>query len=149
MNMKSFKKKKSQFDYFLKSFSPTGNPFVLCWNFCVFIKSAGRGCLATADAMGAQATERFGKKEKAACLQLQPQRLNRRRKKHCALKRSQLSVFSRAPAVFSWLKTLWWTRDLSILNAFLGMTCERPHEMHKGKKTKTKVQKKETITITP
>ncbi len=31
---------------------------------------------------------------------------------------------------------------LSVLNAFLGATCERPHETHKGKK-KTKVQKKE------
>jgi len=30
---------------------------------------------------------------------------------------------------------------LSVLTAFLGMICERPHEMHKGKKTKTKVQK--------
>ncbi len=59
------------------------------------MKSAGHGCLATADAMRAQATERFGKKEKAAHL------------------------------------------------AFLGATCERPHETHKGKKTKTKVQKKE------
>ncbi len=29
------------------------------------MKSAGHGCLAKADAMGAQATERFGKKEKA------------------------------------------------------------------------------------
>ncbi len=32
------------------------------------MKSAGHGCLATADAMGAQTTERFGKKEKAARL---------------------------------------------------------------------------------
>ncbi len=32
---------------------------------------------------------------------------------------------------------------LSVLNAFLGATCERPHETHKAKKTKTKVQKKE------
>ncbi len=32
------------------------------------MKSAGHGCLATADAMGAQATERFGKEEKAARL---------------------------------------------------------------------------------
>ncbi len=32
------------------------------------MKSAGRGCLAMADAMGEQATERFGKKEKAARL---------------------------------------------------------------------------------
>ncbi len=31
------------------------------------MKSAGLGCLATADAMVAQATERFGKKEKATC----------------------------------------------------------------------------------
>ncbi len=31
------------------------------------MKSAGHGCLATADAMGAQATECFGKEEKAAC----------------------------------------------------------------------------------
>ncbi len=30
-----------------------------------------------------------------------------------------------------------------VLNAFLGATCERPHETQKGKKTKTKVQKKE------
>ncbi len=30
------------------------------------MKSAGHGCLATADATGAQATERFGKEEKAA-----------------------------------------------------------------------------------
>ncbi len=29
------------------------------------MKSTGHGCLATADAMGVQATERFGKKEKA------------------------------------------------------------------------------------
>ncbi len=58
--------------------------------------SAGPVCLATADAMGAQATEHFGKKEKEA---------------------------------------------LSVLTAFLGTICERPHEMHKGKKTKTKVQK--------
>ncbi len=57
------------------------------------MKSAGHCCLATTDAMVAQATECFGKKENA----------------------------------------------LSVLNA----TCERPHEMHKGKKTKTKVQKKE------
>ncbi len=61
------------------------------------MKSAGHGCLATADAMGAQATESFGKKEKAA--------------------------------------------RFSVLNAFLGATCERPHETHKGKKTK--VPKKE------
>ncbi len=45
-----------------------GNPFIHCWNFCVFMKSAGHGCLATADAMGVQATERFGKEEKAAYL---------------------------------------------------------------------------------
>ncbi len=32
------------------------------------MKSAGHGCLVTADAMGAQTTERFGKKEKAARL---------------------------------------------------------------------------------
>ncbi len=63
------------------------------------MKSAGHGCLATADATGAQATERFGKEEKAA--------------------------------------------RFSVLNAFLGATCERPHETHKGKKTKTKVPKKE------
>ncbi len=60
------------------------------------MKSAGHGCLATADAMGVQATECFGK-EKAA--------------------------------------------RFSVLNAFLGATCERPHETHKSKKTK--VPKKE------
>ncbi len=32
------------------------------------MESAGHGCLATADATEAQATERFGKKEKAARL---------------------------------------------------------------------------------
>ncbi len=32
------------------------------------MKSAGHSCLTTADAMGAQATERFGKKEKAVRL---------------------------------------------------------------------------------
>ncbi len=32
---------------------------------------------------------------------------------------------------------------LSVLNAFLGASCEQPHEMHKGKNTKTKTQKKE------
>ncbi len=32
---------------------------------------------------------------------------------------------------------------LSVLNAFLGATCELPHETYKAKKTKTKVQKKE------
>ncbi len=62
------------------------------------MKAASHGCLATADTMGAQATERFGKKEKAPRL---------------------------------------------AFNAFLGATCERPHETHKAKKTKTKVQKKE------
>ncbi len=56
------------------------------------MKSAGQ-------AMGAQATESFGKKEKNGAL--------------------------------------------SVLNAFLGATCEWPHETHKAKKTKTKVQKKE------
>ncbi len=63
------------------------------------MKSAGHGCLAMADAMGAQATERFVWKGESGAL--------------------------------------------SVLNAFLGATCERPHETHKGKKTKTKVQKKE------
>ncbi len=32
------------------------------------MKTTGQGCLAMADAMGAQATERFGKKENAAHL---------------------------------------------------------------------------------
>ncbi len=62
------------------------------------MKSAGHGCLATAEAMGAQATELWKEGENGA---------------------------------------------LSVLNAFLGATCERPHETHKAKKTKTKVQKKE------
>ncbi len=62
------------------------------------MKSVGHGCLATADATGAQATERFGKKEKVARLR-----------------------FKRV----------------------LGATRERPHETHKAKKTKAKVQKKE------
>ncbi len=31
----------------------------------------------------------------------------------------------------------------ALLNGFLGATCEWPNEMHKGKNTKTKVQKKE------
>ncbi len=56
------------------------------------MKSAGHGCLATADAMGALWKEG----ENAA---------------------------------------------LSVLNSFLGATCERPHETHKAKKTKTKERK--------
>ncbi len=41
-----------------------GNHFILCWNLC-FMKSADHGFLATADAMGAQATECFGKENVA------------------------------------------------------------------------------------
>ncbi len=41
-------------------------------------------------------------------------------------------------------RTLWKEGEcgeLSVLNTFLGTTCERPHEMHKDKKTNTQVQK--------
>ncbi len=52
----------------LQAIFSAGNPFILCWNFRVFMESAGHGCLATVDATGTQATEHFGKKEKAARL---------------------------------------------------------------------------------
>ncbi len=63
------------------------------------MKSAGHGCLATADAMGAQATECFGKEEKAA--------------------------------------------HFSVLNAFLGATCER----QENKSTKERKQGAKYVNI--
>ncbi len=46
---------------------------------------------------------------------------NRRKKKRCALKRSQLSVFSRAPGVFSWLKNALVAQRFSSWDALVAM----------------------------